>query len=132
MVILLTSLEEIQQNSIGSKDWIKFGSKVGDPYLSVFNEDIKKIVSQIEYQPGKTYNFTDEYYQYKIDTEQSGEALKFSFFIKPKQAVKVEVKKSTGVESYFNEKNFLIGTIIFILIELLILFIGGVFATLLR
>lgn len=130
-MVYLTSLEEIQQNSIGSKEWIKFGSKSGDPYLSVFNEDIKKIVSEIEYEADKTYNFTDEYYQYKIITEQNGEVLKFSFFIKPKEAIKTVVKKVNGIEKYFNEKYLLVGTSIFILIELLVLLVFGVFKALL-
>jgi len=130
MVVYLTSLEEIQQNSIGSKDWNKFGSKHGDPYLSVFNENIKKIVSEIEYVAGKTYNFTDEYFQYRIDTEQVGEVLKFSFFIKPKEVVKV---KTTKVKVDDSKDGFylLVGSIVFILLELLVLLIGGVFAAIL-
>ena len=127
----MTSLEDIQNNTIGSKDWTKFGSKVGDPFLSVFNESIKKAVSAIEYEVGKSYNFTDEEFQYRIDVEQFGESPKYTFFIKPKHIVKVSTKKVRPEDESLIDKYLLVGTIVFILIELLVLLMGGVFQALL-
>jgi hypothetical protein len=125
-------LDDIQNNARESKEWIRFGSKKGDPYLSVFNEDIKKIVSQIEYAAGKSYNFQDEYFQYKIDTEQDGDVLKFSFFIKPKEVIKV-TKKVVKPASKINKGMYLlIGVVVFALVELLVLLIAGVFTVLFR
>lgn len=131
MVVYLTSLEEIQNNIKGSKDWIKFGSKMGDPFLSLFNEDIKRTISQIEYEPGKDYKFTDDEFEYKIDVEQVGEHSKFTFFIKPKMIVS-EYKKTVKNEKSDVNNNLLIGTIAFVLIEFLILVLCGVFQAIFR
>ena len=132
MVNYNMSLEEIQDSVQGYKIWTKFGSKVGDPFLSIFNEDIKRAVAQIEYEPGKSYNFTDGEYEYKIDVEKTldQESPKFTFFIKPKM-VASSYKKQIKSDNNFIDKYLLMGTILFVLIGFFILLIGGVFQALL-
>ena len=127
------SLEEIQDSVQGYKIWTKFGSKVGDPFLSIFNEDIKRAVAQLEYEPGKSYNFTDGEYEYKIDVEKTldQESPKFTFFIKPKMIASSYKKQMKSANNNFIDKYLLIGTILFVLIGFFILLIGGVFQALL-
>lgn len=101
-----------------------------DPFLSVFDENIKKTISEIEYVPGKTYNFTDGEFEYKIDVEQVGDSPKYTFYIKPKKATIIpsKVKNKEGVPNNY----LLIGSIVFVLIEFLILLALGVFQALFR
>jgi hypothetical protein len=126
----LTSLEDIQNSVIGSKEWLKFGSKVNDPFLSIFNEGIKSEISKIEYEPGKSYNFTDGEFEYKIDVEQIDEVPKYTFFIRPKKAITIPSK----IKNKSNKSNnyLLIGPIVFVLVEFLILLMLGVFQALFR
>jgi len=130
MVIFLTRLEDIQSSVIGSKDWLKFGSKSGDPFLSIFDEGIKTEISKIEYEPGKSYNFTDGDFEYKIDVEQVEDVPKFTFFIRPKKVAKIPSKIKTKDESTNNY--MLIGAIVLVLVEFLILLALGVFQALFR
>jgi hypothetical protein len=131
MVMILTSLEDIQNSVLGSTEWSKFGSKAGDPFLSIFNENIKKVVAAIKYEAGQTYNFTDGEFEYKIDVEQVGEAPKFTFYIKPKQTKIISSKKSKKPEVGGNN-NLIIGIVVFVLIEFLVLVMLGVFQALFR
>ena len=86
-MIFLTSLEEIKTSVVGQKEWSNFGSKVGDPFLTIFSKDIKDALSQIDYEVGKSYNFSDNEFEYKVEVEDQLGEPKYVFFIKPKHVV---------------------------------------------
>jgi len=82
-VSYLVTIEEIKKSVEGNSQWVKFGAKVDDPFLSIFSEQIKKDIAPIKYAPGKAYKFVDETHEYKILVTTEKGKKKFDFYIKP-------------------------------------------------
>jgi len=115
------SLREIKEQALEYDDWVQFGSKLGDPYLSIFSDEIKKGIAAIEYKLGESYFFDDGEFNFKISVEEDNGAARFNLFIKPKKLEPIETKEEKKLYLGMTPSIFLmVTTISFLLIVLVI------------
>jgi hypothetical protein len=95
----MSTLKEIKEQALEYKDWVKFGSKLNDPFLSIFSPVIIEGISSIKYEVDKNYYFDDGEFNFKINVVNDEGSPRFNFFIKPKSLE--SIKEAEETKLYF-------------------------------